>query len=262
MYSLRKINPSILVIIAILATGNVCAQDEAKTYSTLNDETAGMLSEGKTTLALLDFDGRGINAMEAATLTDRLMTELAKTDAVILVERNQMNEILEEQGFQQSGCTSAECAAEVGALLGVQNMVSGSFGKLGDTYTIDAKIFSVGTGATIRAVSKTYSGKVDGLITEIEVLAWELVGLTPPQALIEKQKLSNPDAIPIVAEEKGTNWMLYGLIGLGVAGGGAAAAMGGGDAAADDGGGSGGGGGGGGGGSNDISDPPGLPTVP
>ena len=57
-----------------------------------------------------------------------------------MVERNQMEEILNEQGFQQSGCTSAECAAEVGALLGVQNMVSGSFGLLGNTYTIDAKL--------------------------------------------------------------------------------------------------------------------------
>ncbi len=266
MYAMRKHDVKILAIFVFLAAGNICAQDDAKTYTTLNEETAGMIAEGKVTVALLDFEGRGINAMEAATLTDRLMSELAKTDAVILVERNQMNEILEEQGFQQSGCTSAECAAEVGALLGVQNMVSGSFGKLGETYTIDAKMFSVESGATIKAVSKTYVGRVDGLITEIEILAWELVGLTPPQALIEKQKISNPGAVPVAAEEKGTNWMLYGLIGLGVAGGGAAAAMGGGGAAGDDasgsGGGEGGGGGGGGGGSNDIGEPPGLPTIP
>ena len=31
---------------------------------------------------------------------------------------------MEEQGFQQSGCTSDECAAEVGQLLGVQFMVA------------------------------------------------------------------------------------------------------------------------------------------
>ena len=86
------------------------------------------LADGKTTVAILDFEGRGINQMEAATLTDRLMSEMVSTDAVIMVERNQMAEILEEQGLQQSGCTSGECAAEVGALLGVQNMVSGSFG--------------------------------------------------------------------------------------------------------------------------------------
>ena len=103
--------------------------------TTLNAETAAQLAEGKQTVAILDFEGRGINQMEAATLTDRLMSEMVNTDAVILGERNQMNEILQEQGLQQSGCTSSECAAEVGALLGVQNMISGSFGKLGNTYT-------------------------------------------------------------------------------------------------------------------------------
>ena len=88
------------------------------------------LADGKSTVAILDFEGRGINQMEAATLTDRLMSEMVSTDAVIMVERNQMAEILEEQGLQQSGCTSGECAAEVGALLGVQNMVSVSYTHL------------------------------------------------------------------------------------------------------------------------------------
>ena len=144
------------------------------------------VAEGKKTVAILDFEGRGISQMEAATLTDRLMSEMVATDAVILVERNQMNEIMEEQGLQQSGCTSAECAAEVGALLGVQNMVSGSFGKLGNTYTVDAKMFSVETGATIRSSSKTHKGEVDGLLTIIEIVAWELVGLQAPADLLAK----------------------------------------------------------------------------
>ena len=54
------------------------------------------LADGKSTVAILDFEGRGINQMEAATLTDRLMSEMVSTDAVIMVERNQMAEILEE----------------------------------------------------------------------------------------------------------------------------------------------------------------------
>jgi len=156
------------------------------TQSVLNAETSAMLAEGKQTVAILDFEGRGISQMEAATLTDRLMSEMVSTDAIIMVERNQMNEILEEQGLQQAGCTSAECAAEVGALLGVQNMVSGSFGKLGNTYTVDAKIFSVETGATIRSSSKTHKGEVDGLLTIIEIVAWELVGLQAPADLLAK----------------------------------------------------------------------------
>ena len=106
-----------------------------------------------------------------------------------------MDEILNEQGFQQSGCTSSECAAEVGALLGVQNMVSGSFGKLGNSYTIDAKMFSVETGATIRTVSKTYKGPVDNLLTVIEVVGWEIVGLQPPQDKLDILAAADPAVV-------------------------------------------------------------------
>ncbi len=168
----------LLLPVFLLAQGN----------PSLNEDTASELASGKYTVAVLDFEGRGISMLESATLTDRLSSELANTEAVILVERGQMSEILDEQGFQQSGCTSAECAAEVGALLGVKNMISGAFGKLGNTYTIDAKMFSVESGATIKTVSKSYKGEIDGLITEIEILAWEILGLTPPEHLLEKQK--------------------------------------------------------------------------
>jgi hypothetical protein len=186
------------------------------------------LADGKTTVAILDFEGRGINQMEAATLTDRLMSEMVSTDAVIMVERNQMAEILEEQGLQQAGCTSGECAAEVGALLGVQNMVSGSFGKLGTTYTIDAKMFSVETGATIRTSSKEYKGEVDGLLPIIQVVAWELVGLEPPAELLAALKAgASPAAVARAPKKpmgKGMKRFLWATILLGGGGYGAYAA--------------------------------------
>ena len=161
-------------------------------FAMLAFQLSAQTSEGKQTVALLEFEGRGISQLEAKTLTDRLMSEMVNTDAVIMVERNQMDEILNEQGFQQSGCTSSECAAEVGALLGVQNMVSGAFGKLGNSYTIDAKMFSVETGATIRTVSKTYKGPVDNLLTVIEVVGWEIVGLKAPQDKLDILSAADP----------------------------------------------------------------------
>ena len=195
----------------------------------VNENTAAQLAEGKVTVAILDFEGRGINQMEAATLTDRLMSEMVSTDAVIMVERNQMAEILEEQGLQQSGCTSAECAAEVGALLGVQNMVSGSFGKLGNTYTIDAKLFSVETGATIRSSSKTYKGEVDGLLPIIQIVGWELVGLQPPADLLAMTGVAAPAPVappkePRKPMSKGMKRILWATLILGGGGYGAYAA--------------------------------------
>jgi hypothetical protein len=141
-------------------------------------------SQAKPTAAVLDFDGSGITTQEAQVLTQRLGSELVQTNALIMVERNQMSEIMDEQGFQQAGCTSAECAAEIGALLGVQKMITGSFGKIGNSYTIEARMFTVESGKTEKTVSKTYKGEVDGLLTEIQIVAWELVGIQPPADLL------------------------------------------------------------------------------
>ena len=86
---------------------------------------------GKPTVAILDFEGQGVSQAEVKTLSERMRTEIGKTNAVRLIERKAVDKIMQEQGLQQSGCTTDECAAEVGQLLGVQFMISGSIGKMG-----------------------------------------------------------------------------------------------------------------------------------
>ena len=141
---------------------------------------SNVVSQEKMFLSVLDLEGRGISALEAGSLTDRLRSELSTTNAVTIVERGQMQEVLDEQGFQQTGCVSSECAVEVGKMLGVSHMVTGSIGKLGSTFTLDVRIFSVQDGGIMKTVSKSYQGPIDGLLTQIEMTAWELIGMTPP----------------------------------------------------------------------------------
>jgi len=148
-----------------------------------------VVAQEKMFLSVLDLEGRGISALEAGSLTDRLRSELSTTNAVTIVERGQMQEVLDEQGFQQTGCVSSECAVEVGKMLGVSHMVTGSIGKLGSTFTLDVRIFSVQDGGIMKTVSKSYQGPIDGLLTQIEMTAWELIGMTPPAGRF-------PDAAP------------------------------------------------------------------
>ena len=186
-----------------------------------------IIAQTKPTAAVLDFEGSGITNQEAQVLTQRLGSELVNTGALIMVERNQMSEIMEEQGFQQSGCTSAECAAEIGALLGVQKMITGSFGKIGNTYTIEARMFAVETGQTQKTVSKTYKGEVDGLLPQIQIVAWELVGIEPPADLLALAGELEPEETAKEEPKKkgGSKWLRNTLILLLLAGGGAYAAM-------------------------------------
>jgi len=119
----------------------------------------------QTTIAVIDFDARGISPDEVATLTDRFRDELTKTNQYTVIERGKMEEVLREQGFQQSGCASDECVVEVGQLIGVQQMVGGSIGKVGDVYSVSARIIDVQTGKIINVMTYDHIGSIGDLLT-------------------------------------------------------------------------------------------------
>ena len=62
-------------------------------------------------------------------------------------------------------------------------MIGGSIGRVGETFTIDVRMISVQSGISLMTKQKTYAGKIDGLIIEIEVLAYELYDATIPDEL-------------------------------------------------------------------------------
>ncbi len=85
----------------------------------------------KTRVAVLDILDASLKKEEATALTERLILLLSQTGEFTLLEREMTALILQEQGFQQSGCTAGECAVEVGQILGVQKMISCKVGAVG-----------------------------------------------------------------------------------------------------------------------------------
>ena len=200
------------------------------TYSIIILYPAAISAQAKESYAVVDLEGRGISALEAATLTDRMRSELVKTGAVTVVERGQMQQILSEQDFQMTGCTSDECAVEIGQMLGVTKMVAGSIGKIGSTFTVDLRIIQVGTGAIENTMTRDYRGEIDGLITQIEHISWELVGLVHPDELIEQlreeptgrqpEEVATPEPRPEARPEKKRGRGLLWLVAIAAVGGG------------------------------------------
>ena len=154
--------------------------------------------DGKT-YAVTDFESRGgISTSEAGSLTDALRAELVKTGQVTLLERGQMQQILEEQNFQLTGCTSDECAVEIGRLLSVNTMVAGSIGKVGSTFSIVVRIIDVETGKIDRTIIRSYPGELDGLLDEMVHIAGELVGVEVPEVVTEEPPPGDKQVIAVL----------------------------------------------------------------
>jgi hypothetical protein len=120
--------------------------------------------------------GSGITADDGLLLTDRLLVELARTTRFDVTERARRDEILKEQAFQQTGaCDEASCMAKIGKFLGVQKMVGGTIGKIGNTFSVNLRMVDVESGKIEQTATKDYVGSIDYLVTTaIRHLAWEL----------------------------------------------------------------------------------------
>lgn len=134
--------------------------------------------EKKITVAVLEFQtSGGLEKSEVATLSNRFRGILVATNAFEVVEREKMNEVLKSQDFNMSdACNTAECAVQVGQLLGVEAMIAGDLGKIGETFTIDLRLIDVQTGKIIQTRTKDYVGKVDGLLGAMQVIANSFAG--------------------------------------------------------------------------------------
>jgi TolB-like protein len=128
---------------------------------------AGQLVAGQPeqiTLAVSDLTGQGVKESEAAVISEQLRAELMKSPRIRLIERSQMQEILKEQGFQQSGCTNDACAVEIGQLLGVKNMVVGSIGMAGSYTVLSVRVIDVESGSIVANESIRTKGGIDKVL--------------------------------------------------------------------------------------------------
>ena len=64
-------------------------------------------------IGLTDLDAINVDSQVSLALSNRLGSELYQSGYFIVLERQKMQEILKEQGFQLSGCTSNECVVEM-----------------------------------------------------------------------------------------------------------------------------------------------------
>ncbi len=123
-------------------------------------------------VAVVDFVGIGVEESDVRILTDRLRAELVDTGRFTVIERERMNEILEEQGFQQTlVCATDACAIELGRLTGASGIVAGTVGKLGATYTVTVRLINVETGEIIARASEDCACAVDDLLGSMHRLS-------------------------------------------------------------------------------------------
>jgi TolB-like protein len=112
----------------------------------------------RPTVAVLYFDYSGTDdqlAILRKGLAQMMISDLSAVDAVQLVERDRLEEILAELRLGQSHKIDPASAAKVGKLLGARYLILGGYFDLKSMLRIDARVVEVETGKVVQSVGAT-----------------------------------------------------------------------------------------------------------
>lgn len=126
----------------------------------------------KTKIAVLDFRPQGNNFDNAdmgKIVAEWLITAFVREGRFDVIERKLLGEVLEEQQMVEAGIVNQDTASEIGKLLGVKVIISGSVAKIGEMVEVNARIVDVTSASIITAesVSSTHVSSLRGLVAEM-----------------------------------------------------------------------------------------------
>jgi TolB-like protein len=112
--------------------------------------------------SILPLESRaGMKAGEAESVTEMFASALQNTGRFTVMERKQLNAVMQEQGFQAT--QSGDDAVKAGKILSVRKMFSGSIGMLGENYVLSLKMIDVETSRVEYAHTWTYDDDLEDI---------------------------------------------------------------------------------------------------
>jgi TolB-like protein len=115
----------------------------------------------KFRVAVMDFQAKGVSNSLAKNISEVIRNELITYNEFIVVERTQVDKILKEIGFQQSGCTDVSCAVKIGQMLSANKILIGNLMKVGKKIIITGRLVDVEKGIGVSAANQSASSEDD-----------------------------------------------------------------------------------------------------
>ncbi|MCK5687940.1 hypothetical protein KAI87_01660, partial [Myxococcota bacterium] len=148
------------------------------------EEKRFALAEGQAmSFAVLDLKAQGVSKDTVANLTQVLAAELKKVEGASVIGRDDIAAMLQlEAHNKQVNCSDVACLAEIGGALGVDKLVIGSVGKLGENFVLSLKLVDVGEVQVDSRVSESLQGQEEQLMWAMRHAIPELLGIQGDKA--------------------------------------------------------------------------------
>ncbi len=166
-------------------------------------------------LAVSDFTGETPALCQAAT--EIVLTDLAKSRKLTLVERAQLRQALSELRLQKTGLTESGDMARAGKIIGATHVVIGSLSVNEQRVILNARVLDVRTGALYAGAAVNVEGWSDELFALAHELAnalhYQLTGeclpgfVTPPAlSTVDRATLAEDTGLSRSPETPAPDW--------------------------------------------------------
>lgn len=140
-------------------------------------------------VAVFDLEATGVEPTLAQATSLILPTEVrSRLPGAQVISSSEIQTMLGlEKQRAMMGCTDANCLAEIGGALGVDELVSGRLGKVGRTYVLEIRRTDVRKARVVGSAARTVRGDEDALLEAIQGTLDELYpGSRPGTAAVKE----------------------------------------------------------------------------
>ncbi|MFA6030631.1 MAG: CsgG/HfaB family protein [Elusimicrobiota bacterium] len=112
---------------------SVSIRKEQAVSANVTEKVDSKFAGPKRRIGVVDFENKTAYGQQrlGTAATDILITELTKTGKFVVVERDKLHKIMDEQKLQASGAIDARTAVQVGKILGLNAIVTGAISEFG-----------------------------------------------------------------------------------------------------------------------------------
>ncbi|MBL7074712.1 hypothetical protein ISS37_05685 [candidate division KSB1 bacterium] len=150
--------------------------------------------QDKKSLVVLDFKPVNLSPSTVAEFSDKVRSTLRMIPTFDILDRDSVEKILDQGGFQSSQCISISCLKKLAELAGVEQVVGGTIIHTGSTYSVGMRIFNAEAGKVISA-DVIYVKADDGVLLD-EGLSAVVIKVAGSSASIPKAASSIPELSP------------------------------------------------------------------
>jgi len=150
-------------------------------------------------IAFFQLEAQGVEPKTASIVSDMILSEMHKMRNTRVIGSKEIDAMLGyEQKKQLGGCTDTSCMVAIGGALGVDKILLGGVGRIGNSYTLNLRLINIQTAELEKIYNKRMKGGSEEDILDIIPEALAVIFPEPSKTNAPALAIAPPAPVEVV----------------------------------------------------------------